>query len=356
MDFLLIFFTGLTTGGLSCLAVQGGLLASIISNQKKQELENDPNSNNKNHKLKEIDSLDWMPVLLFLVAKLISHTILGFILGLAGSFITLSLDAKLFFQAITAIFMFASAMNLMNIHPIFRYLSFQPPKWIRKMIKGNSKKSYLFAPFVLGLMTIFIPCGVTQAMEVLAINSGNPFIGAATMFAFVLGTMPLFAILGIATAKLSETWNSIFSKVAGYALILMAVYTLNGVLVVMNSPITVQKITQPITYFFSNDRFEQNNTNTIAIKDGVQIVNIKVLSQGYSPSYTRVKKGVPVELTLTSNGTYSCALSFVFREFGIRASLKSTDQQTFTFTPNKVGRHVFTCSMGMYSGILEVVE
>ncbi|MBT4123869.1 MAG: hypothetical protein HN981_00735 [Candidatus Pacebacteria bacterium] len=356
MDFLFIFFTGLTTGGLSCLAVQGGLLTGVISNQKKQELENDPNSKNKTHQLKEIDSLDWMPVLLFLVAKLISHTILGFMLGLAGSFITLSLDAKLFFQALTALFMFASAMNLMNVHPIFRYLSFQPPKWVRKMIKGKSKNSSLFAPFVLGLMTIFIPCGVTQAMEVLAINSGNPFIGAATMFTFVLGTMPLFAILGIATAKLSEVWNSVFSKVAGYALIFMALYTINGVLVVIDSPLTIQRITQPISHFFSADRFEKNNINTTAIKNGVQMVNIQVVNQGYSPSYTRVKKGIPVEFTLTSNNTYSCALSFVFREFGIRTSLRSTDKQTFTFTPDKVGRYTFTCSMGMYSGILEVVE
>ena len=39
MNLWLIFLTGLTTGGLSCLAVQGGFLASIIANQKEKELE-----------------------------------------------------------------------------------------------------------------------------------------------------------------------------------------------------------------------------------------------------------------------------------------------------------------------------
>mgnify|MGYP006422000029 CR=1 FL=1 len=67
------------------------------------------------------------------------------------------------------------------------------------------------------------------------------------------------------------------------------------------------------------------------------------------------KKGVPVNLTLNSNDVYSCALSFVFREFGIRASLKSTDSQSFVFTPNKAGRYTFSCSMGMYTGVLEVI-
>jgi len=37
MNLWIIFLTGLTTGGLSCLAVQGGLLTSIIANQKEGE-------------------------------------------------------------------------------------------------------------------------------------------------------------------------------------------------------------------------------------------------------------------------------------------------------------------------------
>jgi sulfite exporter TauE/SafE len=43
-------------------------------------------------------------------------------------------------------------------------------------------------------MTVFIPCGVTQAMEVNAIAVANPIQSSALMFAFVLGTVPLFSI------------------------------------------------------------------------------------------------------------------------------------------------------------------
>src|SRR5688572_21391179 len=131
MNLFVIFLTGLTTGGLSCLSVQGGLLASIISNQKKQEQEKSPNDI-------ALSSHDWKPVGLFLLAKLIAHIFLGFSLGLMGSYITLSLEIKLFFQTLTALFMFASAMNLLNVHPVFRYLSFQPPAIIRKMLKQKT--------------------------------------------------------------------------------------------------------------------------------------------------------------------------------------------------------------------------
>lgn len=373
MNLLIIFLTGLTTGGLSCLAMQGGLLASVVANQKEQEHEEllaDKKArkaknrqqylNSKtagNFSLSSFDQLDWLPAAMFLGSKLVAHTILGFMLGLVGSVIALSLEVRLAFQVFTAVFMFATAMNLLNVHPIFRYVVIQPPKFVQRMVKNSSKSKALFAPALLGALTIFIPCGVTQAMEVLAINSGNPVYGAMIMFAFVLGTMPLFAFIGIATAKLSEGWYKKFTKFAAGALILMAVYSLNGVLIVLNSPITVNKIVYPVTYFFSDERFAQyqNSGSTVGTENGIQQVTINVENRGYSPNRVRVKAGVPVEWTLVSNETYSCALAFVFKEFGIDTFLESTDRQTFTFTPTKPGKYIYTCSMGMYTGVLEVI-
>lgn len=371
MDLLVIFLTGLTTGGLSCLAMQGGLLASVIANQKDTEhaeIADDKKARkqkkkqqylkklqHKNFSLKSFDQMDWLPVTLFLGAKLVSHTILGFLLGILGSAITLSLGVRLAFQTFTALFMFATAMNLLDVHPIFKFVVFQPPKFIQRMVRNSSKSKALFAPAVLGFMTIFVPCGVTQAMEVLAINSGNPVYGALILFSFVLGTSPLFALLGVATAKLSEGWYSKFTKFAAYALVIMAIYSVNGVLIVLNSPVTVNKIVSPITYFFSEERFETSQSPSSAIVDGVQKATINVLNQGYSPNYFQVQAGVPVELTLESNGTYSCALAFVFNEFGINTFLEATDSKTFTFTPTKPGKYTYTCSMGMYTGTMEVI-
>lgn len=369
MNLFIIFLTGLTTGGLSCLAMQGGLLAGVIANQKEQELtelQDDKQARKakqkekylkslakNNFSLKSFDQLDWMPVMMFLSTKLVAHTLLGFLLGILGSTITLSLGVRLSFQVFTAIFMLATAMNLLDVHPIFRHLAFQPPKFLQKMVRNTSKSRALFAPAVLGLMTIFVPCGVTQAMEVLAINSASPVQGALILFSFVLGTTPLFAILGVATAKLSEGWYQRFTKVAAWVLIGMFVYSINATLLVIDSPVTFNKMLSPITHFFSDDRFEQ--TAAVGVNNGVQQVTLEVLNQGYSPNYFKVKQGIPVQLTLQSNDVYSCALSFVFKEFGISTFLKSTDSETFTFTPTKTGRYIFTCSMGMYSGTMEVI-
>lgn len=342
MNLFFIFLTGLTTGGLSCLAMQGGLLASVIANQKENSF-NESEEQNQN----------LLPVLMFLVTKLIAHTALGFLLGLLGSAITLSLGVRLAFQTFTALFMVATAMNLLNVHPIFRYVSFQPPKFLQRIIRNTSKSNTLFAPAILGFLTIFVPCGVTQAMEVLAINTGSPIQGALIMMAFVLGTSPLFAALGVATAKLSDVWNRQFAKIAAVSLILMAIYGVNGVLVVLNAPVTVQKLAAPIVYFFSEERF--SNVSEITTTNGVQEVTISILNNGYHPNRFKVKKGVPVKLTLQSKDAYSCALSFVFKDFGINTFLKATDTKVFTFTPEKPGKYQFACSMGMYTGVMEVI-
>lgn len=341
MNLVAIFLTGLTTGGLSCLAVQGGLLASFIVNQKNKE--HDDGSNN--FTLKSFDLLDWAPVALFLGTKIISHTILGFMLGALGSVISLSLNVRIAFQVFTAFFMFATAMNLLDIHPVFRYVVLQPPRFLMKMIKNKSRGKAFFTPAILGVMTIFIPCGVTQAMEVVAINSGNPWQGGLIMFSFTLGTVPLFALLGIATAKLSEGWYHAFTQIAAVTLLLMSLYIVNGALIASDSP-----------YAFNLSAQTANTTPTVEITaEGEQEVVIKAETYGYEPSYIRVKKGQPVSLTIQSDETYTCALYFVFREFGIEAFLKPTDTKTFKFIPNKKGKFVYSCSMGMYRGVMEVI-
>lgn len=368
MSLWIIFLTGLTTGGLACLAVQGGLLTSIIANQKDQEIDELESNKDKlkaqkrakylakiksQTSLSKFDDLDWMPVTMFLVAKLVSHVILGFFLGFLGERLSLSLGVRLSFQAFTALFMFATAMNLLDVHPIFRFVLIKPPKFLQRMVRKSSKNQALFAPAILGFLTIFIPCGVTQAMEILAINTASPIQGALIMGAFVLGTSPLFAIIGVATAKFSEGWHAKFTRIASYLLIIMAVYSVNGVLIVLDSPVTIQSITRPVTYFFSDERFA--NTNLTTTQNGMQKVDIQALNNGYSPARVAVKVGVPVQLTVSTSETYTCAAAFVFREFGISTFLEATDSKSFTFTPTRKGKFTYSCSMGMYTGVMEVI-
>ena len=349
MNYYLIFLTGLTSGGVTCAALQGGILAGIIANGKTRA------GNDK----KGLGFDDWGPVSAFLLTKLISHVILGFLLGWLGSRVDLSLSARLFFQGFAAVFMLATALNLLDVHPIFRYLAIQPPKFVYKWLKKTENLSAdrhdlssLFAPAVFGVLTIFIPCGVTQAMEVIAVTSGDPWVGALTMGSFILGTAPVFAVIGLAASRLTEVGKSYFLRAAAVLLIAMSMYSLNGILLVSGSPYSVQKIVTVLRTPAAPSAVDPS----VKVENGVQKVTIEIKNGGYVPKRFKVKAGMPVELTLnTSGGVYSCATAFTFKTFDIYEVLGPADKKVHKFTPTEKGQYTFACSMGMYSGIMEVI-
>lgn len=347
MNLITVFITGLTTGGLTCLAMQGGLLTGVIANQKEEEV----SGKNKNNKL---DLMDWLPVGMFLTMKLISHVLLGFLLGLLGSAFTLSLGLKLFFQTLASLFMIATAMNLLEVHPIFRRIAFQPPRFMQRWIRNTSKSKALFAPAMLGMMTIFIPCGVTQAMEVNAIASGRPISGALIMAAFVLGTWPLFSLIGVLASRLSEMFQKWFLYAAAIVLIFMGISGIRGVYAVMGAPKNLDQLAEFIVRANTSAKIAQNEGATE--KTGqVQEIKIQIVNSGYIPAKITVKKGILVRLTLQTQNTYSCASAFILRKFGIQVQLGPTDKKVFTFVPTETGKFPYTCAMGMYRGVLEVI-
>jgi heme/copper-type cytochrome/quinol oxidase subunit 2 len=245
--------------------------------------------------------------------------------------------------------MFATAMNLLEVHPIFRYVTLTPPRFARKWIKNTTTANRLFAPAFLGVLTVLIPCGVTQAMEVIAVSSGNPIQGALILGSFVLGTVPAFSLIGLATAKLSETWRTYFLRAAAILLIGMSLYSMNGILLSLDSPYSAQRI-----WAVMNTPVGAKSI-PIELVDGAQPVTIQIQNSGYVPQRFTVKAGTPVKLTLKSGDVYSCAASFTFRAFNIRAYIKPNTEQEFTFTPKERGQYTYSCSMGMYSGVMEVI-
>ena len=124
MNFWVIFLTGLTVGGLTCLAVQGGLLASVIASR-----EDEARKDARRHAITATAA--------FLIFKLIGYTALGFLLGAFGGALNISDNMQTIMQLIAGLYMLAVAGNLLNIHPIFTHefqrdrLSFFDPDVIR---------------------------------------------------------------------------------------------------------------------------------------------------------------------------------------------------------------------------------
>jgi len=336
-----VFLTGLFAGGLTCLAVQGGLLAATLAQREEEKLKDETKKSGKA-----------VPILSFLIAKLIAYTILGFLLGWFGSLFQLSGTAQTILQFAVVIFMIGTAFNILNVHPIFRYFVIQPPHFLTRLIRKQSKSGNIFAPALLGAFTVFIPCGTTQAMMALAIASGSPILGAVTLFTFVMATSPIFFLFGFIVTTLGDALKEEFMKAAAYLIILLAVFNLNNALALTGSSFTLDNL---LGKFVCTISF-CSTSQVLAFQAPVSEAAISIEATGYSPNNLTVRKNTQVTLKLTNTGGGGCTQAFTMPSLGIRKIVPIGSSDTITFTaPSEAGQLPFMCSMGMFRGVINVI-
>lgn len=338
----LAFLAGLTTGGISCLAVQGGLLTSSLAAQG--EASGEVSASTRFSRFQFVS--------MFLLAKLLAYSVLGFVLGSIGSTLTLSPKLLGSVQIVVGIFMLATAARLLDLHPIFRYAVIQPPKWVYRLLKRQSVNVSVVTPAALGILTVLMPCGVTQATMAVAVASGDAMLGAAIMGAFVLGTSPLFFALGASIVELLQRRSFVF--VAASIVALFGIISINGGLGLRGSIYTIQNFYKAAT----TDVAPLTNSGDVApmTSDGFQDVTITVADFGYTASSNTLKVGIPVRVTLATSRTRGCARAFTVPDYGISRILPETGEEVVEFTPKKTGRLAYSCSMGMYTGEFTVIN
>lgn len=329
-----VLLIGLTAGGLSCLAVQGGLLTVAVTGERAL-----PG--------RETQALagNATPIAWFLGAKLVAYTLLGGALGALGQAAQPSVELRVGIQIATALLMIATALHFLGVHPIFRYAIIQPPRALTRRVTRTARAGGALAPGLLGAMTIFLPCGVTQAMQLVAINSGSPAAGAAILAVFVLGTSPLFFSLGYFATTMSELAHSRFLKIAGAAILVVAAISLDAGLRLGGSPVTFAAAKQAL--FAPPVPVPATQS-----ADGAQEARITVGAGGYSPQIVQVRAGKAARLVFSGDGSAGCALSLIFQD---QQYVLAQDGETPIELPAmRAGESIdYTCAMGMYGGRIE---
>jgi sulfite exporter TauE/SafE len=342
------FITGLTTGGLSCLAMQGGLLASSLAHQieqdyvehtaksKKEKIETNPRTNSA------------FPIFLFLLAKLITYTLFGALLGWLGSYFTFSPTSRAVLMIAISIFMIGNALRMFNVHPIFRYFSIEPPKFITRYIRRTAKGTDTFTPLFLGALTVLIPCGITQAMMATALGTGSVIAGAALMFAFTLGTSPVFFVVAYFATELGARLEKSFMRFVAIILLILGFYTLNGGLNLIGSPLSFQYLTRNL-FQTGNGPAAVSETAEPFVSEGELVLNVE--NRGYFPSTLKAPAGKDLKLKLVTDGVYSCALAFLIPDLDFYTMLPPIGTVEVDIPAQEKGTEMFfTCSMGMYTG------
>ena len=364
-NILLVFVTGLTTGGLSCLAIQGGLLASSMAHQIERDLQNAPKTR-KQKQGKRAPVVPAQPILVFLAAKLLAYTLLGFLLGLAGQMFQLSPIARAVLQIGIGIFMLGSALRMLNVHPVFRYFVFEPPAFIRRRLRKTAAASdaSLVTPLFLGLMTVLIPCGITQAMMAAALSTANPMLGAALMFAFTLGTSPVFFSVAYFATSLGARLEKYFLRFVAVLLLFLGLVSIDNGITLAGSPYSITRLVNsigaqtpsgsaaqqaPAQNAFAAEVLGSGPQDTSALDDNIITVTVK--NNAYEPRTVHARAGVPLKLRLVSDRVFSCSLAFVIPSLGVELYLEPTGESFVDIPPQEKGtRMPFSCSMGMFTG------
>jgi sulfite exporter TauE/SafE len=339
-NLLLVVVTGITAGGLSCLAVQGGLLATAVAQREELQVRD---------RLQREAALrhNAAPILWFLGAKLAAYTLLGALLGGLGSLIQPNATMQGAIQLAVALLMLATALHLLNVHPIFRFVVIQPPRFITRRIRSRAKSADAFAPAILGAATVFLPCGVTQVMELLAIQSGSPGLGAAIMFGFVLGTSPIFFLLGYFATTLGETLRARFFKVAAIPILILGLLSFNAAMTLLDTRFTWASVKEAVAASGGPP------TPAVVAADGIQEVRIKAGGGGYSPSRVSIRAGQPARVVFFTDGSAGCTRALVF--MGQSGILPEAGEFPIDLPAQQPGTIHYTCGMGMYRGAIEVV-
>ncbi|MBI5932686.1 MAG: sulfite exporter TauE/SafE family protein [Chloroflexi bacterium] len=349
---MVAFVTGITTGGLSCLAVQGGLLASSLAHQIEQDYLARPAPGHLIRHGKKIKvapeiprASSAIPILLFLAAKLIAYTLLGALLGWLGSFLTLSPLTRALLMVAIGIFMIGNALRMFNVHPIFRYFNIEPPKFITRYIRRTAKGTDTATPIFLGLLTVFIPCGVTQAMMATALGTGSALMGAALMLAFTLGTSPVFFVIAYLTTELGARLEKFFMRFVAVVVLILGFVTLDGGLNLMGSPLSFQNLTRG---WFAQPSDSVSVASPSAV-DGELLLNVE--NNGYFPATLKASANKALTLNLVTNDTRSCSRDFIIPALDYYQLLPTTGTVQVTIPAQPAGSKLFfTCSMGMYTG------
>ena len=188
MSMGLVFLTGLL-GGTHCIGMCGGIMLT----------QNNAISYNS--------------------GRLISYTIMGAVFGAVGSFFVFSTRTK------SVVFIVAGGLVILI------GLRMWGLPLLRKLRPGlPAPCAFRGTPFVVGVLTGIMPCGLLSSMWFVAAASASSLRGAAIMLVFCLGTCVCMLLFGLLGDVLTRKYNKYILKASTMLIITMGLMLMvNGI-------------------------------------------------------------------------------------------------------------------------------
>lgn len=328
----MLFVIGLLTS-LHCIAMCGGINLSQCVVREDGVAVSDPARMSQWAKLK--------PSFLYNSGRVISYTILGGIVGAIGSVVSFTGMAKGIVAILGGVLMVIIGINMLDVFPWLKRVKISTPKFLgQKIANGGSGRG----PFLIGLFNGLMPCGPLQTMQLYALGTGSFWAGAAAMFLFSLGTVPLMFGFGVVSSFLSGKFTRRMLKISAILVIVLGLTMVNRGL-----SLSGISIAAPVT-----DSRAGASGNIAQIQGSVQTVTTAFAGGQYQPFI--VQRGIPVKWTIRvkAEDLNGCNNPVTIPKYNIQKRLVPGDN-VIEFTPAEAGQITYTCWMGMISSTIRVV-
>lgn len=280
--------------------------------------------------------------LYFNTGRIIAYGFFGFFVGLLGKGLLDNFYFSTFLSFFIALMLIFLGLDMAKIIPLSAILPYQKSGGIFRKLENLLIKNRQQSEFILGGLTYFLPCGFTQTTQIYALGLGNPWLSAATMVVFAVGTAPAIFLVALIEKILRHRFYHLFFKAMAALVFLVGIYYFFNSMALFG-----------INFNFSSQSSSQ--LKNVRLENNWQIIEMVVDGRGYTPNEFVVKKNQPVRWIIKGNNVYGCQGYFVVPELGIRKALNDGDN-FFEFTPKKTKPIYFSCGMGMYRGVIEVIE
>lgn len=325
MGYGILFVVGLITS-IHCVAMCGGINLSQCVNYRTAGGEG-----GRFAKLK--------PSLLYNAGRVLSYTVIGGVVGAIGSVFSFSGAAKGVVAILAGVFMVIMGVNMLGVFPWLKKITPRMPRMFGNKVHSNNGK---YGPFVVGLLNGLMPCGPLQTMQIYALGTGSFLAGAASMFVFSLGTVPLMFGFGALSSFLSGRFTRKMMKVSAALVVILG-------LIMLNRGFTLSGFTS-----IGVNAAAASPGSVAELSGGKQHVTTKLGASSYTP--ITVQKGVPVRWDIKADAASlnGCNSIVTIPQYNISKPLQAGDNY-IEFTPSETGTIPYTCSMGMINSTISVV-
>lgn len=389
MGFGMLFLIGIFTS-VHCIAMCGGInLSQCI-----------PKGVQKENALAVVEKSKMQtlrPAFLYNAGRVISYTVIGFLLGAVGLLFggNNEVGLPLVFQGglklIAGIFMVIMGINMLGAVPSLRRFQLKMPKIFAVHIMQKKRQSS--HPFVVGLCNGLMPCGPLQSMQIVALASANPFVGAASMFFFSLGTVPLMLGFGSMVSALGQKFakrvmfvGSVLVVVLGLAMLsqggsLIGLNTTRVILPLivgfflllftLNLPLSQGKykalsiaaatcvllvFTVGVQFSFVGATTKESAGTDTKLVNGTQEITSALSSNAYPSITVAVNTPVKWNITAEKGDINGCNYQMSIPSLGVKKVQFQEGDNVIEFTPTKTGTYEYSCWMGMIHATVTVAK